>query len=127
VSKLNLGTISVIDCTCPEAVVPLWSDTGATVRLADLKGDVVTLNVWATWRGPCRAELPLLEADFKACNTYGLQVLAVATEDSIPESKLRPPAAQLTIPFVQRLEGPCPDVGAPASYPLTSPREGVSR
>jgi cytochrome c biogenesis protein CcmG/thiol:disulfide interchange protein DsbE len=35
--------------------------TGATVSLASLKGKVVFLNVWATWCGPCREEMPSME------------------------------------------------------------------
>ncbi|HZZ88534.1 MAG TPA: TlpA disulfide reductase family protein [Caulobacteraceae bacterium] len=90
---------------------------GKTVKLADLKGDVIILNFWATWCAPCRRELPTLEALFKAYNKYGFQVLAVATEDSVPPEKLRPLAAQLTIPFIKHLKGPYRQLdGVPTNY-----------
>jgi peroxiredoxin len=101
--------------TAPDFTVTTFG--GRTVTSADLKGDVVILNFWATWCAPCRKELPLLEAAFRAYGKYGFQVLAVATEDSLPESKLRPVAAQLTIPFVKRLKGPYRDLNAvPTNY-----------
>jgi peroxiredoxin len=85
---------------------------GRKVSLADLQGDVVILNFWATWCGPCRQELPFLELAFRKYAQFGFQVLAVATEDSVPEEKLRPLAARLTIPFVKRMKGPYRDLDA---------------
>ena len=90
---------------------------GHVVKLADLKGDVIILNFWATWCVPCRRELPDLERYFRAYNAYGFQVLAIATEGSVSERQLRPLAAKLTIPFVKRLKGPYQMLGAvPTNY-----------
>jgi thiol-disulfide isomerase/thioredoxin len=40
---------------------------GSKVRLSDLRGKIVVLNFWATWCGPCNAEMPML---VKAAATY---------------------------------------------------------
>ncbi len=65
---------------------PMFS--GATVEgsvkaksLADYKGKVVLLNVWATWCGPCRTEMPSIEALHKAMGPKGLHVVAVSIDD----------------------------------------------
>jgi thiol-disulfide isomerase/thioredoxin len=109
----------------PKVGAPAPSFTASTfggreVALADLKGEVVILNYWATWCVPCRAELPLLELFFQKYKDYGLQVLAVATQDSVPEAELRPLASKLTIPLIRRLRGPYGALGAvPTNYVIS--------
>ncbi len=39
----------------------LKSSTGENMRLSEYRGDVVMINFWATWCGPCRQEMPLLD------------------------------------------------------------------
>lgn len=68
------------------SAAPMFS--GATLEgplkaksLADYKGQVVLLNVWATWCGPCRTEMPSIEALHKALGPKGLHVVAVSIDD----------------------------------------------
>ncbi|MDR3139339.1 MAG: TlpA family protein disulfide reductase [Treponema sp.] len=48
-----------------------------SVTLANLKGKVVFLNFWATWCGPCRAEMPSMEALYQRYKEKGLEIVAV--------------------------------------------------
>jgi peroxiredoxin len=99
---------------------------GQKVTLADLRGQVVVLNFWATWCGPCRQELPLLDGYYKQTRQFGLRVFAVATEDSVPEYQLHRLFKALTIDPVHRIKGPYSDVGKlPTNYVID--RAGVVR
>lgn len=50
---------------------------GASIRLSQLKGNVVLLNVWATWCGPCRMELPIVQKMYDRYSDRNFVVLAV--------------------------------------------------
>lgn len=58
---------------------------GDTVALEDLRGGPILLNVWATWCGPCRTEIPLLQSLYEENRERGLQIVGVSVDQ--PGSK----------------------------------------
>jgi peroxiredoxin len=53
---------------------------GHLVRLADLRGRPVLINIWATWCSPCREEMPSMNALYKDYSAKGLAMVAIATD-----------------------------------------------
>ena len=108
----------------PDFAVKLMD--GSKVSLADLRGQVVVLNFWATWCGPCKRELPLLDAYYRARKENGLRVFAITTEDSLPNSALKNLFAAMAITPIKGIKGPYGvKTGVPTNHIID--RHGVVR
>jgi thiol-disulfide isomerase/thioredoxin len=68
------------DPSGPAPSFTLSSSAGQNVSLSEYKGQVVMLNFWASWCGPCRQEMPLLESIYKKYNKMGFTLLGVNVE-----------------------------------------------
>ena len=67
--------------------------------LADYKGQVVLLNVWATYCPPCLAEMPSLERLHKEYGPKGLKIVAVSVDYGVSEDSIRAFTRNLGITF----------------------------
>jgi len=82
------------------AVAPdftLRSTDGRNMRLDELRGQVVLVNFWATWCGPCREEMPRLNALYEKYRRSGFVLLGVNVDDD-PATALAT-ASKLAVSF----------------------------
>ena len=62
---------------------------GATFDLADNRGKVVLVNVWASWCTPCRQEMPALDSYYRQHRDQGLVLVALSMDDPRDAAKVR--------------------------------------
>ncbi len=67
--------------------------------LAEYRGKVVLVNVWATWCEPCKAEMPSIERLHQEFGAQGLTVLAVSVDDPGAEQRIREYVKALGLTF----------------------------
>ena len=59
---------------------------GEKVQLKTLKGKIIFLNFWATWCGPCKEEMPSIEALYQQCKERNFTLLTVSLDYGAPDT-----------------------------------------
>ncbi len=100
-SIIAASGLAVADMTGREAPdFALKSSTGENLRLSEYRGDVVMVNFWATWCGPCRQEMPLLEELFSRYERVGFTLLGVNIDDDPRRAMAMAQELGVTFPVV---------------------------
>ncbi len=75
---------------------------GESIKLSSLRGQVVLINIWASWCPPCRAEMPAIERVYQANKDRGFVVLAVdsTVQDSLADAQTFAQANHLSFPIL---------------------------
>lgn len=88
-STLAVGSAPTMagDAVAPATEFSLTSLAGQPVTLSQFKGNVVLVNFWATWCGPCQQEMPLLDQMYKKYKPAGFTLLGVNVDKEAPPVK----------------------------------------
>lgn len=89
----------------PDFTLP--SSTGEPIHLADLRGQPVLINLWASWCPPCKAEMPAIQRVYERYHEQGFEVLAINTafQDARADADRFVLEAGLTFPILYDLDG----------------------
>lgn len=92
---------------------------GQTFDLAAARGKVVIVNFWATWCGPCRAEMPLLNRFYLAHRAQGLVLVGVSVDDQHDRKEVVEVMHQFAYPAVLASSAKVNGFGPPLAVPMT--------
>ena len=81
------ATAAGSDASGPAPTFTLTTLTGESAALSQYKGQVVMLNFWATWCGPCQQEMPLLDQMYKKYKPAGFTLIGVYVDKDAPPVK----------------------------------------
>lgn len=120
-----------VEVGAPAPAYSAVSMSGDSVSLEALRGRVVLLNVWATWCGPCRKEIPELAAIQSKYRERGLETIGVSVDTEGTDDNIQQFAREFSMSYPvwrdpdERVSSRFRMVGVPATFLID--RQGILR
>jgi thiol-disulfide isomerase/thioredoxin len=121
-AELAVGSVA------PEIQAKLL-DGGKSFLLSSNRGKVTLINFWATWCGPCKAEMPLLQAYYDQHKAEGFEMLAISMDENRDLAEVRKIAQKYSFPIALKSEANFKGLGRIWRMPSTFviDRDGIIR
>ena len=65
----------------------LYNEEGRKIKLSEFRGEVVFLNIWASWCPPCKAEMPGIQSLYENTDLKGIKFVMVSTDKNFQDAK----------------------------------------
>lgn len=95
---VSFATAGAISGAAPNFT--LKSNSGKNLKLSEFRGQVVMLNFWASWCGPCRQEMPLLDKLYQRYKPLGFTILGINVDEDINEAHKMLRSIPVTFPIL---------------------------
>ena len=106
-----------VGAQAPALVLPELD--GKSFDLAALKGKTVIVNFWATWCGPCRQEMPRLDAFYRQYEKKGLALIGISADRAGDRDAVKKVMAGFSYPAAMLSDATQNGFGQPRELPIT--------
>ncbi|MFQ3251440.1 TlpA disulfide reductase family protein [Glaciecola sp.] len=97
----------------------LKSRDGGNIKLSEQRGNIVMVNFWASWCGPCREELPAFEELYQEYQDMGVEILAVNVDDEAEKANVLLQDIEVSFPVLYDTSGEVSELYDVSAMPTT--------